>query len=135
MVNFPTRIPNCDCLSPALSDLFLSSDAIICSAMAFPPLGNSDHVVVSISIDFPSNSKRDAWFHHIAYDFSFADWDSLFDHSRDIPWENIFKLDAFAAASDFVNGFRLELMYISLIASSRSSLTYLHDFQLLVLLP
>ena len=24
--------------------------------MAFPPLGNSDHVVVSVSIDFPSNS-------------------------------------------------------------------------------
>ena len=28
----------------------------ICSTMAFPPLGNSDHVVVSVSIDFPSNS-------------------------------------------------------------------------------
>ena len=35
---------------------------------AFPPLGNSDHVV-SISIDFLSNSKRDAPFHRIAFDF------------------------------------------------------------------
>ena len=57
MVNFPTRIPDCDSHSPALLDLFLSSDASICSTMAFPPLRNSDHVVVSVSIDFPSNSK------------------------------------------------------------------------------
>ena len=57
IVNFPTRIPDCDSHSPALLDLFLSSDASICSTMAFPPLGNSDHVVVSVSIDFPVNSK------------------------------------------------------------------------------
>ena len=47
---------DCDSHSPALLDLFISSDASICSAMAFPPLGNSDHVVVSVSIDFPSYS-------------------------------------------------------------------------------
>ena len=55
MVNYPTQIPDCDSHSPALLDLFISSDANICSTMAFPPLGNSDHVVVSVSIDFPSN--------------------------------------------------------------------------------
>ena len=76
MVNFPTRIPDCDSHSPALLDLFLSSDASICSTMAFPPLGDSDHVVVSVSIDFPTNSQRDVPFHHsIAYDYSRADWD------------------------------------------------------------
>ena len=71
--------------------------------MASPPLGNSDHVVVSVSIDFPLNSKRDALtvvsvsidfplnskrdalFHCIAYDFSCADWDGLHDHLRDVP--------------------------------------------------
>ena len=47
-----------DSHSPALLDLFLSSDSIICSTMVFAPLGNSDHVVVSVSIDFPSNSQR-----------------------------------------------------------------------------
>ena len=36
---------------------------------------------------------------------------------------------------NFVSGFRLELMYISLMISIRSNLTYLHGFQLLVLLP
>ena len=65
--------------------LFLFSDASICSTMAFPPLGNSDHVVVSVSIDFPSNSQWDAPFHHIAYDYSRADWDDLRDHLRDVP--------------------------------------------------
>ena len=52
MVNFPTQIPDFDSHSPALLDVFISSDARICSTMAFPPLGNSDHVV-SVSIDFP----------------------------------------------------------------------------------
>ena len=46
MVNFPTQIPDFDSRSPVLLDLFLSSDASICSTMAFPPLGNSDHVAV-----------------------------------------------------------------------------------------
>ena len=56
MVNFPTWIPDCDSHSPTILDLFLSSDASICSTIAFPPLGNYDHVVVSVSIDFPSYS-------------------------------------------------------------------------------
>ena len=42
---------------------FLSSNACICSTIAFPPLGNSDHVVVSVSIDFIINSKQDALFY------------------------------------------------------------------------
>ena len=50
MVNFPTPIPDWGSHSPALLDLFLSSDVSICSTMAFPPLGNSDHVVASLSI-------------------------------------------------------------------------------------
>ena len=53
MINFPTGIPDCDSHSPTLLDLFLSSDASIYSTMAFPPLGNSDHVIVSVSTDFP----------------------------------------------------------------------------------
>ena len=72
-------------LSPAPLDLFFSSEASICSTMAFPPLGISDHVVVSISIDFPTNSQRDAKFHRIAYDYTCADWDGLRDHLRDVP--------------------------------------------------
>ena len=99
--------------SPAVWDLFISSDASICSVMAFPPSGNSAYVFVSVSIDFPSNSQRDATFHCISYDYSHADWDGLRDH--------IFKLSAFAAASKFCSGFRLELMYIFLVTSIRVS--------------
>ena len=135
MANFPSRIPDCDSHSPALLDLFISSDASICSTMAFPPLGNSDFVVVSVSIDFPTNSQWDAPFHRIAYDYSRADWDGLCDHLRDVPWGDIFKLAASAAAaSKFCGWVRLELMYISLIENIRSSLIHLHGFRLLMLL-
>ena len=101
MVNFPSQIPDCNSHSPAPLDFFLYSDASICSTMAFPPLGNSDHVVVSVSIDFPTNSQQDAPFHRIAYDYSRADWDRLRDHLGDVPWEDVFKLGASAAASEF----------------------------------
>ena len=63
--------------------------------MAYPSLGNSDHVVVSVYIDFPINSKQDTPFHRMAY------WDDLCDHLRDVPWEDIFKFSASAAASEF----------------------------------
>ena len=99
MVNFLTQIP--DSHSPALLDLFISFGTSICSTMAFPPLGNSDLVNVSVSIDFLSNSQLDGPFHCIAYGYSYADWDSLRDNLRDVPWEDIFKLSASAAASEF----------------------------------
>ena len=38
MVNFPTRIPDCDSHGPALLDLFLTSDTSICSTLAFPQM-------------------------------------------------------------------------------------------------
>ena len=99
IVNFPTGIPDCDSHSPALLDLYISSDASICSTTAFSPLGNFDHVVVTVSIDFLVNSKQDAPIHRVAYDYSRADWDGLRDHFRDVPWDDIFKLSASAAAS------------------------------------
>ena len=101
MVNFATRIPDCDSHSPALLDLFLSSDATICSTIAFPLSGNFDHVTVLVSIDFLPNSQWDALFHCIAYDYSHADCVCLCDHLRDVPWEDIFKFGASAAASEF----------------------------------
>ena len=101
IVNFPTQIPDCDSHSPPLLDLFLSSDASICSTMVFPPLGSSDHVVVSVSIDFRINSKQDTPFHCVTYDYSRADWVGLRDHLGDIRWKDIFKLRASAAASEF----------------------------------
>ena len=100
MVNFPMGMADCDSHSSALLDFFLSSDANICSTMAFLPLGNSDHVV-SVSIDFSSNSQGYASFHCIVYGYSHTDWDGLCDYLRDVPWEDIFKLGASATASEF----------------------------------
>ena len=100
------------------------------STMAFLPLGNSDHVVVSVSIDFPINSKQASPFYRVTYDYSRANWDGLCDHLRDFPSEDVFKLSTSAAASDFCEGgrFKFELMYISLILSIRSHLIHLQLF-------
>ena len=57
MIIFPTQIPGSDCQNPAPLDLLHFYVGRICSVMAFSPLGNSDHVIVLISIDFFSNSK------------------------------------------------------------------------------
>ena len=66
-----------------------------------PPLGNSNHVIVSVSIGFPSYAQRNVPFHRIAYEYSCADWDDFYDHLRDVPWDDIFKLSPSAAASEF----------------------------------
>ena len=116
-------------------DLFLSSNPSICSTMAFPPSANSDHVVVSVFIDFPSNSQRDAPFHRIAYDYSRADWDGLRDHLRDVPWEDIFKLSASAAASEFCEWVQVGIYLYIPHRKYRSTLTHLYRFHFLVLLP
>ena len=73
MVNLSIRIRDSGSHGPTLLDLYLTSDASICSTMAFPPLENFYHIVFSVSINFPLNSQRDAPFHRIAYDYSCAD--------------------------------------------------------------
>ena len=72
--------------------------------MVFPPLGNSNHVVISVSIDFPSNSKKDALFHRTTVQllgYSCADWDPLRDYLRDVSWEDVLKLGASLDAAEF----------------------------------
>ena len=58
MVNLPTGILECDSHSPALLDLFISSDAGICSTMAFPPLGNSDLLLPQFPLTFHNIYNR-----------------------------------------------------------------------------
>ena len=78
---------------------------------------------------------QDAPFHHIAYDYSHADWDGLHDYLRDVHGRISLDSVLLMLLTDFVGAFRLELMYISLIKNISSSLTYLQGFQLLALLP
>ena len=40
-------------------------------------------------------------FHCIAYNYSCADWYGLRDNLKNVPWDNIFKLRASSAASEF----------------------------------
>ena len=98
IINFPTQIPDCHSLSLALLDLLFFSYSGICSTMTFPPLRNSDNLVVSVSIDYPSNSKQYASFYCIAF---CANWYGFHYHLRDIAREDVFKLSASAAASEF----------------------------------
>ena len=100
---------------------FFSSDASICSTVTLPPLGTSDHVVVSVSINLPSNLQQGALFHRIAYDYSCADWDGLRDYLRVVPWEDIFKLDASAATSEFCEWASLILMVFSCLCCCHNS--------------
>ena len=115
-------------------DLFLSSDASIWSTVAFRPLGNSDYVAVSVSIDSPINSKQDTPFHRVAYDYSRADWDGVHDHLKDVPWEDIFKLSA-SAASEFCEWVQVGIDVYIPHRKYQVKLTHLHGFQQLVLLP
>ena len=98
---------DCDCHSSGLLDVCFSSNPSICATVTFPPLGNFDHVVVSVSIDFPSNSKGDAPYHRTANDYSCVDCD----------------------------GFVIIKEMFSSVQSIRWSLIHVHGFQLLVLLP
>ena len=60
MFSSPTCIRDYDFHSLALLNFFLSSDAsIFFSAMTHTLLGDFDHIVVLVSIDFPSISKGD----------------------------------------------------------------------------
>ena len=61
--------------------------------------------------------------------------DSLHDHLRDVPCEDIFKLSASAAASESCEWVQVGMMYIFLIVNIRSCLTHRHGFQLLAMLP
>ena len=57
------------------------------------------------------------------------------DHLRDVPWEDIVKLVASAAANEFCVWVQVGIdVYIPHL-SIRSNFTHLHGFQLLVLLP
>ena len=98
---------------------------------AFPPLGNYDHVAVSVSIEFPSNWKRDTPFHCTGDEIEMV---------FVIIWEMVYgrissNLLLLLMLQNFLNGIRLEIMYMPLIVNIRSSLIHFHDFQLLVLLP
>ena len=135
MLNFPPWIPGCDSYSPALFYFFyLSSDASIWSTMAFPPLG----IRIMLS-QFPLtfHHVHNRMLHFIAFLVTIL---MLLGMVFVIIWEMFdgrmyLNSVLLLLLVNFVSAFRLELMYISLIESTRSSFSHVHDFQLFVLVP
>ena len=84
MVNVSTRISDYDTHSPGIWIYLFSPKATIFPRVAFPQLGNSGHVVASVSIDFPSNSKGDAPIHRTVSEYSRADWYGFCHHFTDV---------------------------------------------------
>lgn len=107
IVEFPTRIPDCQAHRPALLDLFLTSSPDNCAVKPLPALGSSDHCVVAVTVDFMVQNKKDAPFHRTVFDYSRADWDGFRDHLRDIPWDNIFEQGVSLAATEFSEWMRI----------------------------
>ena len=66
-----------------LGSLTVTNTILLFWISFFLSFGNSDHLV-SVSIDFPSNSELDHPFHFIAFGYSLADWNDLCDRLRDI---------------------------------------------------
>ena len=68
--------------------------------------------------------KRKSPFRRIAYDYSSADadWDRLCNHLRDVPWEDIFKLGAYAAPCEFCQWVQVAINVLAkLLGSHRLS--------------
>ena len=124
MVNVSSWIPDCNPHRPALSDLFLLTLAFV---LQQPSL--HCEILIMLLSQFPSTffqtQKRMPLF--IAQ--------LMTSRLRNVLCDDIFKLCASVAAAEFLSGSRLELMYVSLIVNIMSSLTHLHGFQLLALLP
>ena len=117
-----TRIPDCNSRSPVLVDLFIFSDANICFTVVFLSFGNSDHGVVSISIDCLSNSKGVPLF--IVHSMTtLVQTGMIFVIIWQMSHERI-RLNCWCWIL-WVSEFKLELMYISPITNIRSSLIYL----------
>ena len=135
MVNFPTLFLDGDSHSPALLDLFISSDTSICSAMAF----SHWEILIMLLSHFPLT------FHQIHNGMprliaEFMTILVLFGAVFVIIWEMFHGSISLNSVLllllvNFVSEFSLELMYISLIGKIKSSFTHLHGFQLLVLRP
>ena len=133
MFNFATMIPDYDSFSPALMNFFLSCNPSSCSTLALHPLEKPDHVVVSVSTDFSSNSKDYTPFHRTAYYYSLANWDGLFESGF---MKGYLYISCFCSTTEFCEWVQVGIdEYISLIVNVKSIFIHFHGFQQLLLLP
>ena len=106
MVNFPTRIPDCDSLSPALLDLFISSYFFV---FVLQWLSLHLETLIMLLSQFPLT------FHHTHnrmprfIEFR-PDWNGLCDHLREVAWKESLNSVLLLLLVNIASGFRLELM-------------------------
>ena len=101
MFDLPTHSSDSDSYNPAFLDLFLLTLVFVLQRLFL----HHEILIISLSqfpfIDFPPNSKQDALFHQIDYNYSCADWEGICDQLRNVPLEDVFKLGASADANVF----------------------------------
>ncbi|KAL7632739.1 UNVERIFIED_CONTAM: hypothetical protein RMT77_016940 [Armadillidium vulgare] len=91
LVHLPTRIPDSLGDEPNILDLFLTSYPSPHTVKLFPPLGSSDHLLISVSCpvssslpqERPSPSARRRFWH-----FGATNWSDLRLYFSDFPWND-----------------------------------------------
>ena len=71
-----------------------------CVAKVLPPIGNSDHATISVSVAYSSPSTTFQPFHRTVFQFGKADWDGFRSFVADVPWLTILKLGPDLAADE-----------------------------------
>ncbi|KAL7641293.1 UNVERIFIED_CONTAM: hypothetical protein RMT77_008431 [Armadillidium vulgare] len=91
LVQLPTRIPDRLGDEPNILDLFLTSNPSPYTVKLFPPLGSSDHLLISVSCpvssslpqERPPPSARRRFWH-----FGATNWSDLRSYFSDFPWND-----------------------------------------------
>ena len=107
IVSSPTHIPDRVSDGRYLLDLFLCSNPHDCAADVLPPIGNSDHSVISVSVSYVSSPATFQPFHRTVYQYGRADWDGFRSFLSDVPWSHVLDLGADEAAEELAQWIRL----------------------------
>ena len=88
LVGEPTRIPDRDGEFASLLDLFLTTNPDLYTVIVKPPLGSSDHKLISTLSEQPISAKQPCKPRKI-WHYTSAKWDDLKDHFLSFPWLDV----------------------------------------------
>ena len=88
LVQHPTRIPDRLGDTPNILDLFLTSNPSAYAVELFPPLGSSDHRLISASCPISPVPPQDPPKKRCLWHFASAQWDNLRSYYADFPWND-----------------------------------------------
>ena len=104
MFNLPTQTPDCDSQSCSFKCISLFWQYYLFYSGFLSIEKCCYHVVILVSIVFPSNSKENGTF--LLHSWQLLD---LYYHLRDVSKEDIYELSASAAPTDFCELFQVEI--------------------------